>query len=50
MKVTWEILTSISFDADRSYWAHFRRPDHKPSEVTGIAYVGYGQPMEVTVQ
>jgi hypothetical protein len=42
MKVTQEILTSIGFEANGSYWANFRRLDHKPTEVTGITYVGYG--------
>jgi hypothetical protein len=49
MKVTQEILTSVGFEADESYWANFRRPDHRPMEVTGITYVGYGQPTKVTI-
>jgi hypothetical protein len=49
MKVTREILTSVGFKADGSYWANFRQPDHKLMKVTGITYVGYGQPMEVTI-
>jgi hypothetical protein len=50
MKVTLEILTFVGFEADGSYWDNFRRPDHKPTEVTRITYVSYGQPTEVTVQ
>jgi hypothetical protein len=48
MKVTREILTSISFEVNGSYSANFRRSNHKPTEVTRITYVGYGQPMGVT--
>jgi hypothetical protein len=50
MKVTWELVTSVGFKVDGSYWANFRQLDHKPTEVTRITFIGYGQPTEVTVQ
>jgi hypothetical protein len=49
-KVTREILISVDFVANGIYCANFRQPDHKPMKITGITYIGYGQPTEVTVQ
>jgi hypothetical protein len=49
MKVTREMVTSVGLEADGSYPNNFYRADQKPTEVTGITFIGCGQPTEVTI-
>jgi hypothetical protein len=41
------MVTSVGLEAEGSKPSNFCRPDHKPTEVTGIIFVGYGQLTEV---